>query len=171
MWRRSVWLVTLAAAAAACSASGPDAPEPQSAASVCGAQFCLEYPGGWEIVDQGDDFASFVHPAGDDEALATVGRVNMEGIVTAAGGEWPQLTEDVARSFWSIIDGGEAALATTESERDGSVRTFGTVASGRLWWRLTPTAFSEAIGVEVRGPNRSWESHADVFFEGLTILD
>lgn len=171
MNRLGLLCMVILMAAAACADAGREAPAPAQPDSVCISAFCLAYPGDWEIVDRGDDFVSFTHPDGEGAALATIGHVSMEGIVAAAGEQWPQLTEDVARAFWEIIDGGDADLATIETNLDGSVRTFGSVSTGRLWWQVIATSFSDAIGLEVRAPNRSWEVHADAFFAGLTLLD
>ena len=104
-----------------------------------------------------------------DEVVATIGQVNMEGVANADGKEWPQTTDSVVRSFWALMDGGGAELATVRPLRDGSVETFGTFDGGRLWYRLTPVDGRRAIGVEVRGPNSTWGPHAEAIMGSLVL--
>ncbi len=155
--------------AAACGSSGPAAPPVGTAELVCGGNFCVEYPTSWELVEQTPEFVSLRHPLAPDDVVATVGQVNMEGIVNGAGKEWPQTTDSVVRSFWTLIDGGGAELATVTPLQDGSVESFGTFAGGRLWYRLTPLEGRRAVGVEVRGPNSSWETHAELILGSLVL--
>ena len=169
---RSVALVSLVLAVlgVACGSSGPAAPEVQALQSVCGTNFCIEFPASWEVVESTDEFASLRHPLAPDDVVATVGQVNMEGIAAADGKPWPQTPDSVVRSFWAIIDGGGAELATLNPLRDGSIETFGTFAGGRLWYRLAPLEGREALGIEVRGPNSSWASHASVIVGSLQVI-
>ena len=51
---------------------------------------------------------------------------------------------------------------------DGSVESFGAFAGGRMWARLIPLDSTSAIGVELRGPNSSWETHAAVLLDSVT---
>ncbi len=94
----------------------------------------------------------------------------MEGLITATGGTWPRTTDDVVRALWELLDDGNAELGSLRLLSDGSVRSFGTFGGGRMWHRLAPVGGERAVGVEVRAPNSSWESHADVFLDGLEPL-
>jgi hypothetical protein len=38
-----------------------------------------------------------------------------------------------------------------------------------MWHLLIPHDATTAISFEVRGPNTSWEAHADAFFAGLEV--
>jgi hypothetical protein len=163
-------LSTVFVVVGACGGGGPTAPPVGDVERICGDNFCVDVPVSWEIVEATDEFVSLRHPLAPEEIVATVGQVNMEGIVTADGKEWPQNTDAVVRSFWNLIDGGGAELATVDPLRDGSVETFGTFASGRLWYRLTPLEGSSAIGIEVRGPDSSWASHAEIIMCSLVVL-
>ncbi len=151
-------------------AGGPDAPEAVAGELVCNADYCMTMPAGWTVAERGDDYVSFVHPDSPD-ALATVGPVNMEALVTAAGLTWPTQPETVVRAFWQLLDeGGEASFDSLTFVGDGSVRSTGSYGSGRLWDRLIPLNGATAVGMEVRGPNRTWQSHADVFLDSLVVV-
>lgn len=163
-------VAVVAVVAGACGNSGPDAPEVGALVTVCTDDFCFGYPEGWDVLEQTGEFVSLRHPDAPDSAVATAGQVNMEGIVTGDGKSWPQTTESVVRSFWSLIDGGGAELATMDPQRDGSVISFGTFGGGRLWWRLTPLEGRDAIGFEMRGPNSTWADHATAMLESLTLV-
>src|SRR5680860_1436019 len=84
---------------AACG-GGPDATPPGEMDEICASNFCMSYPDDWEVVEQGDDYVSLRHPSAPDDILATVGQTGMEGLVNAAGLEWPQPLDMVVRSFW-----------------------------------------------------------------------
>jgi len=153
---------------AACS-SGPDAPPVDDVDVACSDEFCVAYPVGWEF-EVGEGFISFNHPGAPDEALATVGFVNMEAVTTGAGGTWPATTDTVVRSFWALLEeGGLAEFGSLERLTGGAFRSTGSYEDGRLWYLLVPGEGSTAVGLEVRGPNASWEAHADAFFDGLEI--
>jgi len=154
----------------ACGDAGPEAPPVGAIVTACADDFCIGYPDGWEVVEQTGEFVSLRHPDAPNDVVATAGHVNMEGVVSANGKTWPQTTEDVVRSFWAIIDGGGAELATMDPLRDGSIKSFGTFADGRLWYRLTPVEGRDAIGVEMRGPNSTWSTHADVMLDSLVLV-
>lgn len=162
-------LAALAVLAASCGGGGAAAPDVGALGTVCGGNFCVGYPVSWEVVEATDEFVSLRHPLAPEEVVATIGQVNMEGIVNADGQEWPQTTDAVVRSFWRLIDGGGAELATVDPLRDGSIESFGTFAGGRLWYRLTPIEGRRAIGVEVRGPNSSWGMHAEAIMGSLVL--
>lgn len=130
----------------------------------------MNVPEGWEIIEQTGEFVSVRHSSAPDDTVGTVGQVNMEGLVNAAGLDWPQSTIDVVESFWSIIDGGGAEMATMSPLRDGSVESFGSFEGGRLWYRLLPTEGRAAVGVEVRAPNSTWSEHAEAILDSLTVL-
>ncbi|MDQ3782487.1 MAG: hypothetical protein M3349_06055 [Actinomycetota bacterium] len=143
-----------------CGDSGPTAPVLGATAEMCTPAFCVTYPDDWEVVDSSDEFVSLRHPV-DDAIAATVSGINMELLVTTNGLTWPQTPDVALRSFWALIDQGEAEIQTTRPLVDGSVTSFGSFAEGRLWFRLIPIQGSEAIAVEVRAPNSSWSEHAD----------
>jgi hypothetical protein len=76
------------------------------------------------------------------------------------------------RSFWQLLE--EADVATFERmERltGGAFRSEGSYEDGRLWHLLIPGNGNRATGVEVRGPNASWSTHADVFFGDVVVFD
>jgi len=162
-------LVVLVLLAVSCS-NGPTAPMVGAATQACNPDFCIDYPEGWTVIETGDQFISFKH----DEAegiLATVGRVNMEGIVVNAGGAWPLPARDVVELLWDLLDGGGAELARVDLVEGGSLDSWGLIEGGRLWHRLIPTSASQGYGIEVRAPNAGWEPHADVFRGNLIILN
>ncbi|NND02333.1 MAG: hypothetical protein HKN91_06050 [Acidimicrobiia bacterium] len=153
---------------AACG-GGPDAPTLGATNDVCIDDFCVNYPEGWTVAEQDERFVSFTHPESSD-LIATVGRVNLEGIAVAAGAQWPVAPRDVVDLLWSILDGGDAEVANVMLEQGGVYDSWGFISTGRLWHRLVPVTASRGIGVEVRAPNASWEPHADVFRSGLVVL-
>ncbi len=155
---------------AACS-SGPTAPPIDETEIACIEEFCISYPVGWEV-ETGEGFISFSHSAAPGVALATAAPVNMEAIVENAGGSWPAPTDEVAAAFWQLLEDAEVAeLARVERLTGGSFRSEGSHEDGRLWHLLVPTSGTEAVAVEVRGPNTSWETHADVFFGGVEFFE
>ena len=96
----------------------------------------------------------------------------MEALVEGAGGSWPAPTEEVVRSFWQLLE--EADVATfvrMERLTGGAFRSEGNYEEGRLWHLLIPGTQSGGVGVEVRGPNATWQSHADVFFSDVRIFE
>lgn len=161
-------LLALALLAAACG-GGPDAPVVAASEQVCIDDFCVDYPVGWSVAETGERFVSFTHPDSVD-VLATVGRVNLEGIAVNAGATWPVAPRDVVDLLWSILDGGDAELANVTLEQGGVFDSWGFISTGRLWHRLVPVTPSKGIGVEIRAPNSSWEQHADVFRSSLIVL-
>ncbi|MBA2336272.1 MAG: hypothetical protein H0V96_00665 [Acidimicrobiia bacterium] len=152
-----------------CGGSGPTAPVLGTTSEMCTAGFCVTYPDDWEVVDSSDEFVSLGHP-GDDAIAATVSGINMEVLVTTNGLTWPQTPDVALRSFWALIDQGEAEVETTRPLVDGSVTSFGSFAEGRLWFRLIPIQGSEAIAVEVRAPNSSWSEHAETITASVTPI-
>lgn len=155
---------------AACGDTGPDAGPPGATETVCTGNFCIGYPGDWLVAEVGDDFVRFEHPTDPEILMASVGQVNMEGVVTNAGNSWPQLTDGVVRSFWALLGETGAELSTLEPRRDGSVASLGSFEDGRLWLLVAPTDTRNAIGVEVRAPNSTWSTHVDVFFDTLEVV-
>ncbi len=156
---------------AACS-SGPEAPLVDGVDMVCIEPLCITYPAGWDVVEEGAGFIAFAHPDALEQALATVGPLNMQALVEGAGGSWPAPTEEVVRSFWQLLE--EADVATfvrMERLTGGAFRSEGNYEEGRLWHLLIPGTQSGGVGVEVRGPNATWQSHADVFFSKVQIAD
>lgn len=162
-------VATMALAAAACS-NGIEGPAVGEVAEACVSEFCIDYPVDWEVVELGEEFISFRYPSAEG-VVATVGRVNMEGVVVNAGGDWPQPARTVVDHLWSLLDGGEAELAARGLVVGGAIDSWGFISSGRLWHRLVPVTSSVAIGVEVRGPNNTWEDHADVFRQSVRVLN
>jgi hypothetical protein len=161
-------LLTVSLVLAACS-SGPAAPDVGVVAQACSEQICLDYPQEWEV-DQGADYLAFHHPDAPERAVATAGFLNMEAVVGAAGEAWPATTETVVRSFWLLLEeAGVAEFAALERLPGGSYRSMGSYEEGRLWHLLVPLSSTRAVAVEVRGPNRSWDGHADIFLEGVTV--
>ncbi|GMQ86120.1 MAG: hypothetical protein BMS9Abin07_1693 [Acidimicrobiia bacterium] len=153
-------------------ATGPDAPPVDGVEVACIEPLCISYPAGWAVVEQGAGFIAFAHPDAPEQALATVGPVNMQAVVENAGGSWPASTEQVVRSFWRLLE--QADVATFERlQRDtgGAFRSQGSFEDGRLWHLLIPGTGNRAIGVEVRGPDASWQDHADVFFADVRIFE
>jgi hypothetical protein len=161
--------VAVMAVVAACS-NGPTAPPVGESALVCTDAFCLSYPQAWAVVDQGAEHVALAHPQAPDSLLASVAMVNLEALVVAAGELWPQQPDAVVRIFWSQIDGGDADVGEVRPQLDGSVRSVGVFRGGRLWFALYPIDASHGVGVEVRAPNRTWETHAAVFMDGLRLL-
>lgn len=156
--------------AAACGGAGPDATPVGDVDLVCSDSFCAEIPSEWELIDSGADYLSFVHPLDREALLATVGPVNMEGVVTANGGTWPQTVSGVVEIFWGAADGGDADLGTLTVLPDGSVESFGVFGAGRMWARMIPLNVTQAVGVEMRAPNSSWERHAEVLLDSVVTL-
>ena len=169
LWRFVAPVIVSLFALAACGDSGPDAGPATGGETVCGSNFCISHPDGWVVAENGGTFISFEHSEDPDLLKATVSQVNMEGVVTQAGNSWPQLTDGVVRSFWTLLAETGAELSTLEPRRDGSVASLGTHESGRLWLLIHPVSSRDAIGVEVRAPNTTWSTHVDVFFESLRI--
>ncbi len=154
-------MVLVLLALSGCGGSGPDASAPGAATEACAAGFCVTYPDDWEVLERSGEFVSLRHPA-DESIGATVSEVSMEALATANGLVWPQTPEVVLRSFWALIDDGDAQLQTTKPLVDGSVTSFGSYRDGRLWFRLIPIGGLDAIAVEVRAPNSSWSEHAEI---------
>lgn len=150
--------------------TGPQAPLAVAGDLVCNAGYCVMAPTGWDVIENGEDFTRFAHGA-TPEAMATVAPVNMEAVMVQSGGSWPAPAESVVRAFWELLDAaGSASFGSLEFAADGSVSSRGSYESGRLWYRLIPLTGSRGLGIEVRGPNSSWQSHADVFLGSLAVV-
>lgn len=161
--KRLTLLFLLALAVPACS-SGVSAPEPTGVTATCTDAFCLDVPGGWGD-EVGDTHLAFHHEDAPDATFLTASTVDMEAVVQAAGGTWPVGTDEVVRAWWSLLEAVEVGeLDRTQRMVGGAVRSWGTHETGEMWFVLVPTSSVDAIGVEIRGPNDSWESHADVVF-------
>jgi hypothetical protein len=155
---------------ATCS-RGPTAPTIDDVDIACADGFCIDFPLGWDT-ESGDAYLSFSHPAPPGETAATISPINLQALVENAGGSWPASPEDAVRAFWQLLE--EADVATLEwVERltGGTFRSEGTFEDGRLWHLLIPGTGNRGIAVEVRGPNASWETHADVFFSNVEVLE
>jgi len=157
--------------AAACSA-GPAAPAVEATERACVEQFCIVYPQGWEVVEEGDGFIVFSHDAAPGQANASIGPANMQALVENAGGSWPTSTEGVVKAFWQLLDEAEVAdFERLERLTGGAFRSEGSYEDGRMWYLLIPGSGNRGVAVEVRGPNASWESHADVFFSNVEVFE
>ena len=166
------WWVALVLVAAACSATdaGPQAPSPQPGETVCTAQACASIPAGWTI-EVGDDFISFTHPDDPQRILGTVGGVDPQGVIAAAGGTWPASGEAVVEAFFDLLDETQSAgLDEVRTRPDGSVRGEGRLEDLRIWYRYIPVGEAAAIGVEVRAPNAGWQAHADLILDGIDVV-
>jgi hypothetical protein len=163
-------LISIALFLAGCS-PGFTAPDVGLSRTICSDVFCIEVPDGWNG-EVGDTFVALNHELDPDNTFLTVGVIDQEAIVTSAGGTWPVQTDDVARAFWSLLEASDVG-SFTRSQRmvGGAVRSWGDHESGPMWHVVYPTEGSSAIGVELRGPNDSWESHADVVFASIRRIN
>jgi hypothetical protein len=126
--RRSVVVVMVALVAAACS-SGPAAPAPEPTTQVCTDAFCMDVPVGWSG-EATDSFIAFHHDVLPDGTFLTANTVDMEAIVTAAGGTWPATTEQVVEAFWQLLeDVGEGEVTGIQRMVGGAYRSNGTHSS------------------------------------------
>ena len=162
-------LVALLVITAGCS-SGVAAPDPDPIAEVCTDAWCMAVPAGWGD-EVGDTYVAFNHDADLDNTFLTGNVVDMEAIVVASGGSWPASTEDVVVAFWSLLEEvGEGSLVRTQRLVGGAIRSWGTHSTGDMWYILVPVQGSVGIGVELRGPNDTWEEHADIVFPSVTAI-
>lgn len=172
---KSVFVVAMTAAllAAACASGdndfGPEAPPLPAPATACEGGVCVDYPSDWAVIEQGDGFIRFAHSLFGGNALASVGRVSMTGLAKSAGVSGNPTVSETVEIFWDQVAGGEARLISQELLPDGSVRSEGTLPEGRLWVLIVPLDENDAIGLEVRGPNASWETHAGVFLDSMMV--
>lgn len=155
---------------AACS-SGPAAPEVSAIETVCNERFCVDVPEGWEA-EVGETYLAFHHVLDPNHTFLTAGIADMEAIVTASGGTWPVSVEEATRSFWYLLEDVEVA-EFDRSQRlvGGAYKSWGTHVDGDMWYLLHPVEGSAGIGIEMRAPNSSWESHADAVFNSLVVKD
>ncbi len=152
----------------ACSA-GPGAPGVRETETVCNELFCVDVPQGWEA-EIGETYLSFNHELDPDHTFLTVGKVDMEAIVEGAGGTWPVSPEDTTRAFWSLLEEADAGTFERSVRRvRGAIKSWGTHVDGEMWHLLYPIEGSRAVGIEMRAPNDSWETHADTVFDSLRV--
>jgi hypothetical protein len=153
----------------ACS-QGVAAPDIGNVTTVCSDVFCVDVPDSW-VAEVGDTYLAFSNTADPDNTFLTVGIIDQEAIVTGAGGTWPVSTEDVVLAFWSLLESSDVG-SYERSQRmvGGAIRSWGDHETGRMWHVVYPTGGSTAIGVELRAPNDSWESHADAVFTSITPI-
>lgn len=124
-------------------------------------------PNGWGG-EVGESHIAFHHEVAPESTFLTANAVDMEAIVTAAGGSWPATTEDVMAAFWSLLEEvDEGRLIRTERMVGGAIRSWGTHSTGDMWYLIVPVEGSRGIGVELRAPNNSWEAHADRVFASV----
>ena len=156
-------IAVLAVLGAGCSA-GPTAPPVTNVTNVCTEAFCLDVPDGWGS-EVGDTYIAFHHDLLPDGTFLTANLVDMEAIVTSAGGTWPEPPDEVVRSFWALLEAvDEGELRRTERQVGGAVWSWGSHSTGDMWHVLVPVDGTTAIAVEMRAPNDSWESHVEVVF-------
>lgn len=157
-------------ALAACS-TGPAAPTIDDVDIACTDEFCIVFPVGWET-EAGDAYLAFSHPVAPGRSAATISSINLQAVVENAGGSWPATTENVVRALWKLFEDADVAtLERVERLTGGAFRSEGSYEDGRLWHLLIPGPGNRGLAVEVRGPNTSWESHADVFFNNVEPLE
>lgn len=157
-------LIAIGALVLAGCSSGVQATTVEPATEFCTDVFCIDVPVGW-VGEVGDTFLALNHVADPDSTFLTASVIDMEAIVINAGGIWPVPTDDAVRSFWRLLeDAGEGSLSRTQRMIGGAVRSWGTHSTGDMWFVIVPVQGSTAIGVEIRGPNDSWETHADAVF-------
>jgi hypothetical protein len=162
--------VLIAGTVAAGCSSGPSAPDPLPTTRVCTQAFCLDVPAGW-TGEATDTFISFHHEMLPDGTFLTANTVDMEAIVSAAGDTWPVPTEQVVADFWKLLeDVDEGELVDIQRMVGGAWRSRGIHSTGDMWYLLVPVDGSLGIGVEMRGPNATWESHADVVFPSVVAV-
>jgi hypothetical protein len=167
--KRVVVLLIAVLAMASCS-SGPSAPPIGDVEQACNAQFCIDVPSGW-IVEVGDGYISAHHELAPDDTFLTAGVINFQAIVENAGGTWPVPTDEVARAFWTLLEqAGVGSFERTQRVVGGAQRTWGKHDGGPMWHLTYPTGSGKGIGVEMRAPNDTWESHADVVFASVDPL-
>ena len=165
--RMRTLFVGILLAIAACS-QGVTAPDVGGTETVCSDVFCVDVPQGW-IAEIGDTYLSFSHEMDPANTFLTAGIIDQEAIVTSAGGTWPVTTDGVVSAFWALIDdAGVGSFERSQRMVGGAVRSWGDHETGPMWHVVYPLSGSEAIGVELRGPNDSWESHADIVFATIT---
>ena len=164
--KRTLGLAMLVVVLASCS-SGSAAPPVAPAAEACTSALCMDVPAGWDG-EVGPTYIAFNHETAPSDTFLTANAVDMESIVTAAGGSWPATTEDVVVAFWSLLEEvDEGRLIRTERMVGGAIRSWGSHSTGDMWYLLVPVDGSQGIGVEIRAPNDSWESHADLVFPSV----
>lgn len=159
-------LVGLALTLTACS-QGVTAPDIEGTETVCSDTFCVDVPDGW-VAEVGDTYLAFNNVADPDNTFLTVGIIDQEAIVTGAGRTWPVSTDDVVLAFWSLLESSDVgSFERSQRMVGGAVRSWGDHETGRMWHVVYPTGGSTGIGVELRAPNDSWESHADLVFASI----
>lgn len=166
MKRLTLIVVGILLVVSACS-SGPDAPVVAVGEEVCTETFCITVPDGWSY-ELGETYVSATNAVAPEATFLTAGVINMEAIVENSGGTWPAPTADVARAFWSLLeDAGAGEFERSARVVGGAERSWGTHADGQMWHLVYPTGPTSAIGIELRAPNDTWESHADFVFESV----
>ncbi len=168
---RRLFVLLLILMAACSTGGGVEAPPVSGTEIACMSRGCVTYPAGW-TVEVGDDYVSLNHPADPDLVLGTLGLVDMEGLVEAAGGTWPASPVQVIDALFFLL--GEDQDADLDGRPlladDGSASAVGRIEDLRFFYRLVPLEGTTALGIEVRAPNGSWASHADVMLGGVEPL-
>jgi len=127
----------------------------------------MEVPAGWNVTD-GGDYVSGVHSLDDEHTFLTAAIIDSEAIVESSGGTWPATTAEVTRAFWALLE--QAEVGTFERSArmvGGAERSWGTHEDGPMWHLVVPTGATSGIGVEIRAPNDSWETHVDEIFASV----
>ena len=160
-------LIALSLVVAAGCSSGVTAVEPANAVTVCAEAFCIDVPEGWTVVN-GGDYVSAVHQDDPAHTFLTAAVIDREAIVEAAGGMWPATTAEVSRAFWTLLEQAEVGRFERSARMvGGAERSWGTHDDGQMWHLVLPTGATSGIGVEIRAPNHSWETHADTVFASI----
>ena len=144
--------------------SGPEPPVPGPVQTLCLEEVCVDYPSDC-FIESGEDFITLSHPGGPQ---ASVGRIDMRGVVANAGLPWPASSSETMEAFWALLDElGDADLDELVESAGGVVDTVGGLDEGRLWHRLLPIDPPRAWGVEMRAPDSRWEGHAAIITRSL----
>ncbi len=147
----------------------PGAPAVGETETVCNELFCVDVPQGWEA-EIGETYLSFNHELDPVHTFLTVGVVDMEAIVEGAGGTWPVPPQETTLAFWSLLEDADVGEFERSARRvGGAIKSWGTHTDGEMWYLLYPIEGSRAVGIEMRAPNDSWETHADTVFDSLTV--
>lgn len=163
-------IVSLVAVVSAACSSGPAAPAIGQSQTVCNESFCIDVPPGW-VLDVGAGYVAANHELDSAHTFLTAGVINLEAIVVNAGGVWPAPTDEVARAFWALLeDAGVGSLERSQRVVGGAERSWGSHEDGTMWHLVHPTGGNSGIGIEMRAPNDSWETHADFVFGSIEVL-
>jgi len=154
---------------AACG-SGTTAPVVGVLDTVCVDSFCVDVPQGWSISDQGSNFVVLTNPL-DPQALLTIAPMNMEGVATAGGRQWPISKSDLVEVRWAVVEEGRAEVRSVEPQLDGSIDSYVVLPDGYAWHRLVTIDSPRAYSIELRASDASWRTHADIVRQSFRLTD